>query len=774
MINTAISVSGAFTYPDTSDTHTATWNWGDGTTNVPDVTAGKVTESKGSGTIAGTHKYTAAGVYTLTLTVTATGGAASSSSTFQYIVIYNPSGGFAAGIGSIQAPIALGSKKLAEADFVFLTKYNQGASAPTGIADFDLKAGAIDFDATSFQWLVVSKNEAQFYGTGTLAGSGKYSFEVTAFDNNAGGHTPDQFEIQIWNTSKTLVYDSGLDAVNVGGIVVSAQSNALEAAGASIIAPAAVPMLTQDELNSVYQQAVGLWQAAGASPTQVAAIEKITPQIADLPGQDLGIGGPGYVVIDATAAGHGWITDTSKSLSDPAFAGEMDLLTVVSHELGHALGLDHSGRPGDVMIDDLPADTRRVPSPLDLSTSSTAITTGPNVASLSTTVGVPPFAGVGANQGYRTIQTTSGTYPAVVFNNTPSAGSVAGVDLPLSSLGSNRGRPVRPTVSIGLKYVAQALKVDSARPRLRPSNPVREPSRSFGPTSSWADLEETKALKPGRDRATPSILKPENSGATTIETESPQPPARIGLFYDDEAYVVPHGRLRPESPEGPLGLMGRQVAGQTFLEALLRHGSFSELVALVRERSSAATLEKIWRAHSLNRPARRLLRIHEERHFHDDFAAEPPTRSLHLPFPLDARFAWARRRLAPGSFALSGVTHTLCGVQAVRLLRDLIIEPFEPFDALVCTSSAVVKMVKAITDSSLEYLKERQGGAPRLDVRLELIPLGVDAERFSPRSSPNVFNGAERWGSTTTKSSFCSSAARRITPRRIRFRSIAP
>src|SRR6185437_2745023 len=81
-----------------------------------------------------------------------------------------------------------------------------------------------------------------------------------------------------------------------------------------------------------------------------------------------------------------------------------------------------------------------------------------------------------------------------------------------------------------------------------------------------------------------SILKPEISGATTIETESPQPPARIGLFYDDEAYVVPRGRLRPESPEGPLGLMGRQVAGQTFLEALLRHGTFSELVALVRER----------------------------------------------------------------------------------------------------------------------------------------------------------------------------------------------
>ena len=47
-----------------SDTHTAVWNWGDGTTS-----AGTVAETDGSGTVTGGHTYDAAGVYTVTVRV---------------------------------------------------------------------------------------------------------------------------------------------------------------------------------------------------------------------------------------------------------------------------------------------------------------------------------------------------------------------------------------------------------------------------------------------------------------------------------------------------------------------------------------------------------------------------------------------------------------------------------------------------------------------------------------------------------------------------------
>jgi glycosyltransferase involved in cell wall biosynthesis len=71
----------------------------------------------------------------------------------------------------------------------------------------------------------------------------------------------------------------------------------------------------------------------------------------------------------------------------------------------------------------------------------------------------------------------------------------------------------------------------------------------------------------------------------------------------------------------------------------------------------------------------------------------------------------------------------------VNALCDLVTAPFEPFDALICTSQAVVEMVKAVTGSFADYLRDRFGGTPALRPRLELIPLGVNLDRFHPPTS---------------------------------------
>ena len=67
----AFSVSDSFTDPDPNVTHTAVWNWGDSTTS-----AGTVTEPSGStpGQVAGSHTYTMAGTYTITLKLTGRDG----------------------------------------------------------------------------------------------------------------------------------------------------------------------------------------------------------------------------------------------------------------------------------------------------------------------------------------------------------------------------------------------------------------------------------------------------------------------------------------------------------------------------------------------------------------------------------------------------------------------------------------------------------------------------------------------------------------------------
>jgi hypothetical protein len=176
--------------------------------------------------------------------------------------------------------------------------------------------------------------------------------------------------------------------------------------------------------------------------------------------------------------------------------------------------------------------------------------------------------------------------------------------------------------------------------------------------------------------------------------------------------------------------MGRQVAGQSFLAALLRYGTWTDLAVLTRHPGAERSLERACREN----PSDSLRRLHlfDEIRLLEDHGAALPARLLHLPAPLDSRHAWARQSLGSAAFSLSGVTHTLCSIEAVRQLCDLVTAPFESHDALICTSAAVVRMVRSVTDDYASYLRDRHGGSPGINVRLETIPLGVDVDRFRP------------------------------------------
>src|SRR4051794_30029207 len=101
------------------------------------------------------------------------------------------------------------------------------------------------------------------------------------------------------------------------------------------------------------------------------------------------------------------------------------------------------------------------------------------------------------------------------------------------------------------------------------------------------------------------------------------------LLYDDDAYVESrHDPGRPREADSPLGVMGRQVAGREFLKAYLQHGSWAELVALVRNRRSVESLKLLWQERPWSRRAR-TLRIVDERKFHDAFLRDPPAALIH-------------------------------------------------------------------------------------------------------------------------------------------------
>jgi glycosyltransferase involved in cell wall biosynthesis len=210
------------------------------------------------------------------------------------------------------------------------------------------------------------------------------------------------------------------------------------------------------------------------------------------------------------------------------------------------------------------------------------------------------------------------------------------------------------------------------------------------------------------------------------------PGTRIALLYDDSAYVESVHRPRARTADGPAGLVGRQVAGREFLDAFLTHGTWDELTAVVYHHASADSLVRFCEQHPSSRSRRRRLRIVRMNAFLESFFPDPPAPLLYTPCPPDPSFAWARLHGGPGAFALSGVTHTLCTAGAAHVLCEMLTAPYEPFDTLICTSSAVVRMVRALTGAYADYLRDRSGGTPAFRPRLEMIPLGVNPERFRP------------------------------------------
>jgi glycosyltransferase involved in cell wall biosynthesis len=203
----------------------------------------------------------------------------------------------------------------------------------------------------------------------------------------------------------------------------------------------------------------------------------------------------------------------------------------------------------------------------------------------------------------------------------------------------------------------------------------------------------------------------------------------VALVYDDDAYV--------EAGGAALGLMGRQVAGRSFLEAYLRHGTFSEMAALVRDRGTSASLLQAWNDKPRVGEFARTLRVIRRNELNGTlFTGSSPT-VVHSPQPPDPALAWLRQQAGPHAFSLTGVTHTLSSAGAVALLQSLVTAPFEPYDALVCTSRAVAAMVREVTTAYSEYLLERLGqpagtGSRRASPREVIIPLGVDVDRYRP------------------------------------------
>ncbi len=117
--------------------------------------------------------------------------------------------------------------------------------------------------------------------------------------------------------------------------------------------------------------AISRLAGSGLTDEQLALLHSTDVTIRDLPSDYLGYtNSQGHVLIDVDAAGHGWFNDATPSddaeftggvaLAGSAAGGQVDLVTVVMHELQHILDIPHSEASNNVMAPTLDIGSRPI------------------------------------------------------------------------------------------------------------------------------------------------------------------------------------------------------------------------------------------------------------------------------------------------------------------------------------------------------------------------------------------------------------------------------
>jgi len=143
-----------------------------------------------------------------------------------YLPIFDPYGSSVTGGGWIHSPpgaYVADPNVSGKANFGFVAEYKKGANIPTGVTEFNFKAGDLNFHSHTYEWLVVAGPRAMFRGTGTINGEEGYTFLLVAIDGAINGGKTDKFRIMIWGNNG-LVYDNKRgedplagDATELGG-----------------------------------------------------------------------------------------------------------------------------------------------------------------------------------------------------------------------------------------------------------------------------------------------------------------------------------------------------------------------------------------------------------------------------------------------------------------------------------------------------------------------------------------------------------------------------
>ena len=110
---------------------------------------------------------------------------------------------------------------------------------------------------------------------------------------------------------------------------------------------------------------------------------------------------------------------------------------------------------------------------------------------------------------------------------------------------------------------------------------------------------------------------------------------------------------------------------------------------------------------------------------HQDAAAHSITLLRAQPYLSES--AWERgHRHGHQAYSLVGMIHTLAPPKVRELIGEVLTAPVHPWDALICTSTAVRECLEGLLDRWQDHLGQRLGATCFPRPQLPFIPLGVD------------------------------------------------
>jgi glycosyltransferase involved in cell wall biosynthesis len=169
-------------------------------------------------------------------------------------------------------------------------------------------------------------------------------------------------------------------------------------------------------------------------------------------------------------------------------------------------------------------------------------------------------------------------------------------------------------------------------------------------------------------------------------------------------------------------IMGRQSAGKALMKGVARRWKADEIHGFGTGRGSAQAMLKQLQSDGFSGTLR-------WREAPGDKVLEQ-LGAVYYPGPVTKDIAHARNSQGPNAYSLFGVTHTLSSSGAMDMVSEMVLPPFKPWDALICTSSAALSVVTKLQSEYKAWMAEHTGATRFNSVALPVIPLGVNAPDF--------------------------------------------